>query len=210
MLTLDSDAVLWSAAPRDRAGRPLLVLLHGMGSNEDDLFALAPYLPLEFVIASVRAPHQEPPGWAWFARGLASQDADITDAVDESTDALLAWLAANRDGFTSIGLMGFSQGGVVAVHALRRDPDAAAYAVNLAGFTIRGDEPADAVLAERRPPVFWGRGALDELVPGTAIARTMAWLPHYSTLTAYSYEGLTHAISAEEIDDVNGFLRAHA
>ena len=54
--SLDPDAVLWSAPPHERAGRPLLVLLHGYGSNEQDLFGLRPYLPDAFVVASVRAP----------------------------------------------------------------------------------------------------------------------------------------------------------
>uniref|UniRef100_UPI003F7437F0 hypothetical protein n=1 Tax=Enterococcus faecium TaxID=1352 RepID=UPI003F7437F0 len=53
---IDDDAVLWSAAPAERAGRPLLVLLHGYGSNERDLFGLVPHLPAEFVFAALRAP----------------------------------------------------------------------------------------------------------------------------------------------------------
>src|SRR3954466_9691588 len=64
-LTIDRDAVLWSASERDRAGRPLLVLLHGYASNEADLFGISAYLPLEPVIASVRAPIPEGQGFAW-------------------------------------------------------------------------------------------------------------------------------------------------
>ena len=55
-MQLDSDAVIWSRPEAERAGRPLLVLLHGLGSHEGDLFALSPYLPTEFTIAAVRAP----------------------------------------------------------------------------------------------------------------------------------------------------------
>ena len=35
-LTIDTDAVLWSAPAAERAGRPLLVLMHGYVSNEQD------------------------------------------------------------------------------------------------------------------------------------------------------------------------------
>ena len=52
---LDSDAALWSAAPGERGDRPLLVLLHGYGADERDLFGLVPYLPPAYVVASVRA-----------------------------------------------------------------------------------------------------------------------------------------------------------
>src|SRR6266436_5075172 len=46
---------------------PLLLLLHGVGSNEHDLFALAPFLDERFLIISVRAPNTQAPGsYAWF------------------------------------------------------------------------------------------------------------------------------------------------
>ena len=64
---LDESAILWSAPERERAGRPLLVLLHGYGSHEGDLFGLGPGLPLGPVIASVRAPIELAPGmYSWF------------------------------------------------------------------------------------------------------------------------------------------------
>jgi len=46
---------------------PLLLLLHGVGSNEYDLFGLAPYLDKRFLIISVRAPYTlGPDSFAWF------------------------------------------------------------------------------------------------------------------------------------------------
>ena len=55
-ISIDPAAVLWSAPESERAGRPLLVLLHGYGADERDLFSLAPHLPSEPVIAALRAP----------------------------------------------------------------------------------------------------------------------------------------------------------
>ena len=48
---VDSALTVWSAPPEERAGRPLLVLLHGYGADERDLFGLVPYLPSEPVVA---------------------------------------------------------------------------------------------------------------------------------------------------------------
>ena len=46
---------------------PLLILLHGIGADENDLFGLVPYLDKSFFIASVRAPYTLPyGGYAWF------------------------------------------------------------------------------------------------------------------------------------------------
>ena len=55
-MQLDESAILWSAPERERAGRPLIVLLHGYGSHEGDLFSLSPRLPLAATVASLRGP----------------------------------------------------------------------------------------------------------------------------------------------------------
>ena len=73
MLRLDPDAVVWSAPESARRERPLLVLLHGRGADEHDLASLMPALPSGFVIASVRAPLAEGPGWSWFEPGRTGQ-----------------------------------------------------------------------------------------------------------------------------------------
>ena len=39
---------------------PLLILLHGYGSNEEDLFSFVPTLPKEWLIISFRAPLNTP------------------------------------------------------------------------------------------------------------------------------------------------------
>ena len=62
---LADDTVLWSSDPEDRAGRPLLVLLHGYGSDEHDLFGLRPYLPADVTVAHPsrpRGPRRDTPG----------------------------------------------------------------------------------------------------------------------------------------------------
>ena len=199
--------MLWSAPPEERAGRPLLVLLHGYGSNENDLFALAPYLPPAFVIAAVRAPLSPPfptPGWSWFPiEGLHASDATAATAAAK---AFAAWLRGATDATTPVGLLGFSQGSVIALQALRLDPSRFAFVVNLAGFVADGDLPTDGELAELRPPVFWGRGARDEVIPAARVAHTIDWLPRHVELSGRVYPGLTHSVSEEELADVVAFL----
>ncbi len=43
-----APVVLWSKPEEERAGKPLLVLLHGYGANEQDLLSLAEMLPARF------------------------------------------------------------------------------------------------------------------------------------------------------------------
>jgi phospholipase/carboxylesterase len=86
-----------------------------------------------------------------------------------------------------------------------------AFAVNLAGFLVSGEQEGDAALAVSRPPVFWGRGAQDELFRGelaSLVTRTEPWLATHTTAQVRVYPGLGHSISREELDDVNAFLSA--
>jgi phospholipase/carboxylesterase len=205
---LDPDAVLWSASAAEREGRPLLVTMHGRGSDERDLFALAPSLPADYVVASVRAPIAEGPGYSWWEPGGRHGDPDAED-VDVSAAAVLTWLDALPFAPDRVGTMGFSQGGAMATHLLRRDPARFSFAVNLAGLLISGAQSGDAVLAVSRPPVFWGRGTDDALFTPEIVARTEQWLVAHTSAQTRVYPGLGHSISREEFDDVVEFLRAH-
>ncbi len=205
-LSLDPGLVRWSVPAHERGDRPVLVLLHGYGSDEHDLFGLVPFLPEAFVVASVRAPLTPPwpaPGASWYPiEGLDGRD---PEAVTLAAHALLAWIRA-AVGEAPVGLLGFSQGGAVALQTLRAAPDAVSFAVVLAGYAAGGELPGDAVLAERRPPVFWGRGAADDVIPPALIDATAQWLPVHSDLSGRVYPGLTHSVSQDELDDVRAFL----
>ena len=206
--SLDPTVVRWSVPPAERAGRPVLVLLHGYGSDEHDLFALVPHLPEAFVVASVRAPLAPPwptPGASWYPiEGLDGRD---PEAITLAAHAVLAWVR-EAVGEEPVGLLGFSQGGAVALQTLRVDPDAVSFAVVLAGYAAGGELPGDALLANRRPPVFWGRGAADDVIPAALVDVTAQWLPVHSELSGRVYPGLTHSISQDELDDVRAFLDA--
>jgi phospholipase/carboxylesterase len=201
---LDDGAVLWSGDP---AGRPLLVLLHGYGADERDLFALAPHLPRDFAVTAVRAPLEPPfptPGRSWYPiEGLERTD---PGHVTLAAAALLRWLDVAAADATAVGLLGFSQGGAVSLQALRLDPARFAFAVNLSGYVTPGELAGDAELAESRPPVFWGRGALDEVIPPFLVLHTTDWLPAHSELVGRIYPDVRHAVSEQELADVRVFL----
>ncbi|WP_125130916.1 alpha/beta hydrolase-fold protein [Microbacterium sp. 10M-3C3] len=203
---VDPDLVLWSVPEEERAGRPLLVLLHGYGADERDLFGLSAHLPDDFVFAAVRAPLTPPwpaPGFSWYPiEGLDGRD---PDAVTAAGHGLLAWLAAAAPA-ASVGLLGFSQGAAVALQALRLDPDRIGFVVNLSGYAAPGALPRDEELAERRPPVFWGRGTHDDVIPTALVAHTTEWLPAHADLSGRVYAGLTHSVSQDELADVRTFL----
>jgi phospholipase/carboxylesterase len=94
----------------------------------------------------------------------------------------------------------------MSTHVLRRDPGRVRFAVNLAGFIVRGAQATDDALAVAKPPVFWGRGAEDALFTPALVERTAPWLLSHARADTHVYPGLGHSISRRELDDVAAFL----
>ncbi|MFD5226435.1 alpha/beta hydrolase [Microbacterium sp. NPDC058342] len=204
-LAIDETLTRWMH--RERDGRPLLVLLHGYGADEHDLFGLAPYLPDGLAIASVAAPLTPPwpmPGRSWYP--IDSLDTRDAAGITTAAESLLRWLEAEAEDAASIALLGFSQGAAVSLQALRLAPDKVDAVVALSGYAAPGDLPHDDTLRDRKPPVFWGRGTHDDVIPAQLVDHTAQWLPDHSELSGRVYPGLTHSISEQELSDVRVFL----
>lgn len=187
---------------------PVVLLLHGYGSNEDDLPSLAPWLPNGLEWASLRAPiDMGGDGATWFPFTLPDEPEQAP--IDAVTEALWKWVDKHVSADAPIVPLGFSQGGLMALQLLRTRPGRVAATVVLSGLITTSAQTADAELETLRPPVFWGRGDADPLIWPEAVERLAAWLPEHSTLTARVYTGLGHGVDDEEMDDVRAFLAAH-
>lgn len=204
---IDPDVVQWTRPADERAGTPLLVLMHGVGSDEHDLLGLAPALPPEWTVASLRAPTPFGPGFSWYPLGVPGSPA--VDDVDAEAAGVLDWIDSVAGEHTRVGLLGFSQGGSMALQLLRARPAGFAFAVSLSGFVVPGvQDSRDEAVAAVRPRVFLGHGDLDPVIPGDAVARTQLWAAEHTDVTDRSYAGLPHAVSAEELADVAAFIAA--
>ncbi|MFN5678162.1 MAG: alpha/beta hydrolase [Roseiflexaceae bacterium] len=160
-----------SLAPRvSRIAPPLLVLLHGYGTNEEDLLQLAPYLPDDMHIVSMRAPYMLMPGAnAWFEidiapghiRGDQSQASHALTVLNESIDAAVVAYGTNP---AATFVMGFSQGGAMAglVALTRNDLKGVAILSGVNPFSMGSGAAVHAPC-----PVLIVHGSLDEVVPVT-------------------------------------------
>ena len=107
----------------------LLVLMHGVGSNEADLFGLAPYVPAHCHVLSLRAPFVLGPGsYAWFAFDVRPDGSRAIDGEQEHASRLLLTREiaahAQRLGVPAERVLvgGFSQGGIMALSLLLTEP----------------------------------------------------------------------------------------
>ncbi|WP_420369053.1 alpha/beta hydrolase [Curtobacterium sp. L1-20] len=204
---IDATLVQWTRPTPERTGTPLLVTMHGVGSNEHDLLGLAPALPSAWTIASLRAPLPWGQGHSWYPLGTPGSPAP--GPVDEAVADVLTWIDSVAEDHPRIGLLGFSQGGSMALQLLRARPRAFAFAVSLSGFVVPGDtDGRDDAVAAAHPRVFLGHGDLDPVIPAEATARTQAWAAAHTDVTDRTYAGLRHAVSAAELADVAAFIEA--
>jgi phospholipase/carboxylesterase len=201
-----APVILWSQPEDQRAGKPLLVLLHGYGANEQDLLSLAELLPGDFAVASVRAPLAMGEGFTWFP--LTASIEYSLDAVKKATDYVLEWIDTIKAGHSSVTLLGFSMGMAMATTLLRQRPTDFAAVVGLSGFVVDGGgDPAfrDAEL-DGTVPMFWGRDQQDPVITPDKIDFTMGWVRKHVKLTKVLYTGMWHGINQQEIGHVSEFL----
>lgn len=193
------------ASPEWGDATAVAVFLHGYGSNERDLLALASALPDDVPWASLRAPIALGPGaHAWFR--ITEPGNPDPAPVAAATDAIWAWVDEELPASTRVIPIGFSQGGLMASQLLRTAPDRVLAPVILGGFVQAAPQPADAALTRTLPAVFSGRGEEDRVIGAAAVARTETWLDTHATATARRYPGLAHGIDARELADVREFL----
>jgi phospholipase/carboxylesterase len=153
---------------------PLVVLMHGRGSNEREILSLAPHLPDGASYAAVRAPIGEGGGYAWFAnRGVGRP-------VAESLAETMAWFRAWLDDVAPAGrpvvLVGFSGGAAFAGGLVLADPSR-----YTAAAILHGTLPFDAGVSVEpgrlaHLPVFVAQGEADQVIPAELLARTWDYL----------------------------------
>jgi phospholipase/carboxylesterase len=202
------ETVVWSKPEDQRAGTPLLVMMHGYGTDESRMVRLFDYLPAEFTCAALRAPMPIGDHYGWFLLDyfLANDFADVITV----TSKVRGWIHSVKHQHTSVSLLGYSQGMAMASTLLRLHPHDYTAVVGLSGFVLDNELLALTDSFDPKPPFFWGRDKADLVINEDAIAHTADWLEKNTLLTARTYPGMGHAMSKAEMVDVSAFLRHYA
>ncbi|HET7194269.1 MAG TPA: luciferase family protein [Nocardioides sp.] len=153
---------------------PLVVLLHGRGSNEREILGLAGHLPAGPEYAAVRAPIAEGGGFAWFAnRGIGRP---VADSLRSTMDWFRGWLDEVAPAGRPVLLIGFSGGAAFGGGLVLDDPSRYAGAAILYGTL-----PFDAGLPTdtgrlANLPVLVAQGKGDHVIPRELLDRTWNYL----------------------------------
>jgi phospholipase/carboxylesterase len=211
-MTLLSGPRLASARPGP--ARQLVVLLHGVGADGEDLIGLAPTLAEHLPHAAFVAPDAPEPcdlapyGRQWFS--LRDRRPEVLLAGARAAAPLLdAFLDAElaRHGLANhqLALLGFSQGTMMALFVAPRRAPAIAGVLGFSGALLGADAlPAEAV---SRPPVFLIHGDADEVVPVQALFSAVQGLQAAAVPVRMQVRpGLPHAIDPDSLRHGAAFL----
>jgi len=201
-------------ATPDSRDQPLVIFLHGYGSNEQDLFGMKDELPKQYTYLSVRAPVVlEEGSYQWFRKKGEGAYNGETDDLKSSGQVLIDFIAkATRKYHTEPGkvfLVGFSQGAIMSYEVGLRHPEV------LGGIAALSGRILPVLKSELKPDekrqslaIFIGHGTADKRLPysdGTeanSLLQSVSLEPEF-----HAYQGVGHNISAEELQDLNAWLQ---
>jgi phospholipase/carboxylesterase len=143
-----SDSII-VARPEGQA-QQLMLLFHGVGADAPDLVPLGRLLAAEFpqaFIVSVAAPLPSGPGRQWFpVQGITEENRAerVEAALPAFVDTVAHWQKASGVATDGVALIGFSQGGIMALESTRDRPALAGRVVSIAGRFARLPEAPNA------------------------------------------------------------------
>jgi phospholipase/carboxylesterase len=192
---------------------PLLLLLHGYGSNEQDLMSFAPYLDQRFFIASARAPFTTDfGGYAWFQIRYSPRGMEIDHKQAETSQAQLfkfidEIVAEHNINPQKVYLGGFSQGAIMTYSLVLSEPEKFAGAVPMSGVLapqFLENRASDERLKDF--PIFVSHGIYDAVLPIKAGRNAKAELEKLPVKLDYKEYAIAHSVSDESLRDVVSWL----
>jgi phospholipase/carboxylesterase len=192
---------------------PLIFCLHGYGASMDDLTGLAPVLnPTGYLYVFPNAPLPAFDGAdanmrAWYERGGEESPSTVQSAL-RSLDGLVQEVVQRyRVAAGQAALLGFSQGGAMALRYGLPRPERFAGIAVLSGSLRRLDDLRPDLPAGRGQPIFVGHGTEDSLVPAEYSHRLVAFLQDAGYRPFARTYRMDHEISPTEIKDLRDWLQ---
>lgn len=194
---------------------PLLLLLHGYGSNEEDLFSFATELPEQYYVVSARAPYDLMYGsHAWYAINFDADEnkfSDINQAI-ESRDLIAGFIdelvAAYPIDKEQVTLIGFSQGSILGYAVALSYPEKVKQVVAMSGY-IHGGMTVDDFMENDFSSlrIFASHGTADQVIPVDWARKTKPFLDNLGIENVYKEYPVGHGVSPQNFFDFRNWLR---
>ena len=201
--------------PKIKADKnPLLLLLHGYGSNEEDLFSFASELPDEYYVVSARAPYDLQYGsYAWYAINFDADQNKFSDhyqaiisrdLVANFIDELLANYPIDASNVT---LIGFSQGSILSYSIALSYPEKVQKVAAMSGY-LNLDIIKEKYQANdfNNLKIFASHGTADQVIPVNWARKSIPTIEGLGIEITYKEYPIGHGVSTQNFYDLKNWL----
>ena len=194
---------------------PVLIMLHGVGSNEQDLFSFADRLPGEYLVISARAPNTMGQGsYAWYQVDFSTgKPVYNLEQAEQSRAKLIAFIEELGSVETfdpaHMFLCGFSQGAIMAYSVALTRPDLVRGIAAMSGRLLEEVKPlVKPSTALKQLSVFISHGTQDGTLPAHHAHEAEAYLRSIGLSPVLKTYNEGHTINAAMLADLVEWLNA--
>jgi len=195
---------------------PAIIMLHGYGSDENDLFSFAEELPEHFAIFSLKAPLKlQPYGNAWYSiyfdqnTGKFSNDEEAIESRDIVVSCIDEIIEKFPIDANNITLLGFSQGTILSFSIALSYPEKIKNIIGLSGYIN------EAILKEgyvkndfNNLNIYTSHGTVDQVIPVDWARKTKPFLEHLSISVTYEEFPVGHGVAPQNFYSFKKWLEA--
>lgn len=182
---------------------PLLILLHGYGSNEQDLFSFAEELPDTLLIVSAQAPLSMGfGGYAWYSINFDDKNGKFSDLKEakESIDKIAVFIDEMKTKYNTAAdktfLLGFSQGSILSYSLSFFYPNKVNYVIALSGY-INTELLPENISTEIKTDYYCSHGSVDQVLPVEWARNTKPFLDNLGFNNVYSEYNVGHGVAPQ-------------
>jgi phospholipase/carboxylesterase len=210
-LTLD----YLSREPKTNTKNPsLLILLHGYGSNEEDLFSFANELPNDLRILSVRAPQNLGFGsYAWYTihfNNSQGKFSDIPEAI-EAREQIAKFIDEVQELYniapSKTFLLGFSQGTILSYAVALNYPKKVQKIIALSGYVNPDLLPENITNYDfSELDIFISHGSVDQVIPVDWAQQAPKFFNDLKIKNCYKEYPVGHGVAPQNFFDLKKWI----
>ena len=192
-------------------------MLHGYGSDENDLFSFASELPKELFIISARAPYEmQPYGYAWYAIHFEAPQGkwNDTEQAIESRDKIATFIdevcASYPVDANNVTLLGFSQGTILSYATALTYPKKVKNIIALSGYIDKNMLPEELVAENyKHLNIYASHGSVDQVIPVEWARQNAPFLKRLNINHTYSEFPVGHGVAPQNFFEFKNWLEKH-
>lgn len=194
---------------------PALILLHGYGSDENDLFSFAEEMPEELFIISAKAPYpMQPYGNAWYAIHFDNENGKFSDDIQsiKSRDMIATFIDQVIENYpvdaSKINLLGFSQGSILSYAVALTYPEKIDNVIALSGYINKEIFGKDYLKNDLSQLSFYcSHGSADQVIPVDWARRTKPFFENLGVDFTYSEFPVGHGVAPQNFFELKEWLQ---